>query len=63
MENLTNKDQSAYRKLTSYEISRYVKYAHAYAFRQIGDLAWEVDYFREKSTRKFKSPKYTHPNF
>lgn len=63
MENLTNKDQSAYRKLTSYEVSRYVKYAHAYAFRQIENLTWEVDYFREKTARNWKSPKYTHPDF
>lgn len=63
MINITNKNQSQYRIMTDYEIRRYVKYAQAYAFRQIGNLTWEVDYFREKNAKSFKSPKYTHPNF
>ena len=63
MENITGKDQSKYRLMTNYEVKRYVKYAQAYAFRQVADLAWEVDYFREITARKPKSPKYTHPNF
>ncbi len=63
MINITNLDKSEYRQLDEYEVSRFVKYAHAYAFRQISELAWEVDYFRRKSARKWKSPKYTHSQF
>ena len=63
MINITNKDKTNYRQLSEYEVSRFVKYAHAYAFRQVGDSAWEVDYFREKTARNWKSPKYTHPDF
>jgi len=63
MINITNKDKSAYRQLDEYEVSRFVKYAHAYAFREVGELTWEVDYFRKKTARNWKSPKYTNPNF
>ena len=63
MINLTDKDQSSYLKLNDNEVRLHVKYAHAYAFRQTKDLAWEVDYFREKTARNWKSPKYVHPTF
>lgn len=63
MINITDKDQSNYRIMTDYEVCRYVKYAQAYAFRQVKELTWEVDYFREITSKNFKSPKYTHPNF
>ena len=63
MINITHSDKSNFRLMDEYEVGLYVKYAQAYAFRQIGELAWEVDYFRRKDMRKPKSPKYTHPNF
>lgn len=63
MINITDLDKSNYRLMDANERRLYLKYAHAFSFRQVDKLAWEVDYYREKSTRKYKSPKYTYPNF
>ena len=63
MKNLTDENKTEYKKMSDNEVRLYVKYAHGYAFKQVKPLVWEVDYYRLKSARNHKPPKYTHPNF